>query len=83
MGIFYVFLVTAFWAAFGLGLPRVVTKGPNSDLYTLFLQMTAVCCWMFWFLVYLHQINPLIGPQMPVSTMKWLAYSWGNAEKLV
>ena len=30
-------------------------------LFQMCLLLTAICCWMFWFLCYLAQMNPLIG----------------------
>ncbi len=43
------------------------------------IVLTAVCCYMFWLIVFLHQLNPLIGPQIPVKTILWMSEKWGNA----
>lgn len=43
------------------------------------IVMTAVCCHLFWIIVYLHQLNPLIGPQIPAQTIWWIGKQWGTA----
>lgn len=45
--------------------------------------MTAVCCYMFWILVFLHQLNPLIGPQLDVKTIRWMSDQWGESATMV
>ncbi|CAJ0918196.1 unnamed protein product, partial [Mesorhabditis belari] len=71
--------VSAFWALIGFGGPWLVPKGVNRGIIQTMIVLTAVCCWMFWILVYLHQLNPLIGPQISVKTIRWMAEKWGNA----
>ncbi|KAF8358800.1 vha-17 [Pristionchus pacificus] len=71
-------VVTGFWALVGILGPFVVRRGPNQGIIRTMIVMTAVCCWAFWILVYLHQLNPLIGPQIPVKTIRWLGEKWGN-----
>ncbi|GMT00879.1 hypothetical protein PENTCL1PPCAC_23053, partial [Pristionchus entomophagus] len=65
-------VVTGFWLVVGILGPLLVRKGPNKGIIQTMIVMTAVCCWAFWILVYLHQLNPLIGPQIPVKTIRWL-----------
>ncbi|CAB3406729.1 unnamed protein product [Caenorhabditis bovis] len=75
--------VSAFWAVIGFGAPWIVPKGPNRGIIQLMIIMTAVCCWMFWIMVYLHQLNPLIGPQINVKTIRWISEKWGNAKNVI
>lgn len=71
--------VTAFWAAFASGGFVLTPHGPNQGLLRTMVIMTAVCCYLFWLVVFLHQINPLIGPEIPARTIRFLADQWGNS----
>uniref|UniRef100_A0AC34GYG3 V-type proton ATPase subunit n=1 Tax=Panagrolaimus sp. ES5 TaxID=591445 RepID=A0AC34GYG3_9BILA len=71
--------VTAFWLIIGIGGPLLVPRGPNKGIIQTMIVLTAVCCHLFWIVVYLHQLNPLIGPQIPVRTILWLSEKWGDA----
>ncbi|CAD6197116.1 unnamed protein product [Caenorhabditis auriculariae] len=75
--------VTAFWALIGFGGPLLVPKGPNRGIIQLMIIMTAVCCHLFWIMVFLHQLNPLIGPQINVKTIRWISEKWGDAPTLI
>ncbi|TMS39478.1 hypothetical protein L596_005992 [Steinernema carpocapsae] len=75
--------VTAFWLVIGAGGPFLVPSGPNRGIIQTMIVLTAVCCHMFWILVYLHQLNPLIGPQIPVRTIRWISEQWGDSPLLV
>lgn len=44
--------------------------------------LTAVCCYMLWFIVYLHQLNPLIGPKISAKTIMWIHEKWGDAPNI-
>ncbi|VDK62895.1 unnamed protein product [Onchocerca ochengi] len=94
MGVFIpVFTVTAFWMIVGIGGPFIIPKGPNRGMLCMaflffriiqtMVVLTACCCWLFWVLVYLHQLNPLIGPQLPVRTIRWISEKWGDANELI
>uniref|UniRef100_A0A915CLN5 V-type proton ATPase subunit n=1 Tax=Ditylenchus dipsaci TaxID=166011 RepID=A0A915CLN5_9BILA len=74
--------VTAFWAVIGAGGPFLVPSGPNRGIIQTMIVLTAVCCHMFWIIVYLHQLNPLIGPQIPVKTILWIHEKWGDAARM-
>nr|CAD2180422.1 unnamed protein product [Meloidogyne enterolobii] len=76
---FLLLFVTAFWAVFGAGGPFLVPSGVNRGIIQTMIVLTAVCCYMFWLIVYLHQLNPLIGPQLPVKTIFWIQQKWGSA----
>ncbi|KAK5968024.1 V-type proton ATPase subunit e [Trichostrongylus colubriformis] len=71
--------VTAFWLLVGAGGPFLVPKGPNRGIIQTMIIMTAVCCHLFWILIYLHQLNPLIGPQINVKTIRWISLKWGDS----
>jgi len=45
------------------------------------IVMTAVCCYMFWLIVFLHQLNPMVGPELNARTAFWLSKKWGNVDK--
>ena len=36
------------------------------------IVVTAVCCYLFWLLVFLHQLNPLIKPELSRKTIMWI-----------
>ncbi|XP_014675705.1 PREDICTED: V-type proton ATPase subunit e-like [Priapulus caudatus] len=67
---------SAFWLIVLVVCPFFVPKGPNRQLIQLMLAMTAVCCWLFWVLCYLHQLNPLVGPQLHNTTLIVLQHEW-------
>ncbi|VDM51780.1 unnamed protein product [Angiostrongylus costaricensis] len=71
--------VTAFWLLIGIGGPFLVPKGPNRGIIQTMIIMTAVCCHLFWIMIYLHQLNPLIGPQINVKTIRWISLKWGDS----
>ncbi|VDN59012.1 unnamed protein product [Dracunculus medinensis] len=84
MGVILPLLVgTIFWLLVGAVGPFLAPKGVNRGLIQTMIVLTAACCWLFWILVYLHQLNPLIGPQLPVKTIKWISEKWGNAPQFV
>ncbi|VDD93041.1 unnamed protein product [Enterobius vermicularis] len=74
--------VSGFWVLVAL-CSLLVPKGPNRGIIQTMIILTAACCWLFWILVYLHQLNPLIGPQIPVRTIRWISEKWGDAPELV
>uniref|UniRef100_A0AC34QV04 V-type proton ATPase subunit n=1 Tax=Panagrolaimus sp. JU765 TaxID=591449 RepID=A0AC34QV04_9BILA len=76
-------VVTAFWALVGIGGPIFVPRGPNKGIIQTMIVLTAVCCHLFWIVVYLHQLNPLIGPQIPVRTVLWISEMWGTVDNPV
>uniref|UniRef100_A0A915HT17 V-type proton ATPase subunit n=1 Tax=Romanomermis culicivorax TaxID=13658 RepID=A0A915HT17_ROMCU len=71
-------VVTLFWAVVGGGIPWIVPKGPNRGIIQTMLVLTACCCWLFWFMAFLHQLNPLLGPQLSNSTILFLKHKWGT-----
>ncbi|XP_066974160.1 integumentary mucin A.1-like [Macrobrachium rosenbergii] len=69
-------VVTVFWAIVGIPLPLILGKGPNKGVTQVVLVITAATGWLFWVLSYLHQMNPLIGPQLHAPTVLALKYLW-------
>jgi len=43
------------------------------------IVLVAVCCYIFWLLCFLHQLNPLIGPELSQLTIMYLNETWGYA----
>ena len=44
------------------------------------LIMTAVCCWLQWFLCFLSQLNPLAGPTLSKENIDIIRWSWEEVE---
>lgn len=78
MGAFVpVAVVSVFWAIIGIVCPFFV-RGENKQVIQVCLILTAVCCWLFWICTYLHQLNPLIGPEMKAEQFLTILKSWGG-----
>lgn len=69
-------VITGFWAIVGIVLPFILGRGPNKGVIQVVLVITAASCWLFWLLCYMHQMNPLIGPQLHNTTILALRYLW-------
>uniref|UniRef100_A0A914VZF7 V-type proton ATPase subunit n=1 Tax=Plectus sambesii TaxID=2011161 RepID=A0A914VZF7_9BILA len=74
-------IATAFWGIIGAGGPFLVPRGPHRGIAQTMIILTAACCYLFWLLVFLHQLNPLIGPQIDVKTIRWMQEQWGDSNK--
>ncbi|XP_050706328.1 V-type proton ATPase subunit e-like [Eriocheir sinensis] len=57
-------------------------KGQNKGVIQVVLVITATSCWLFWMLAYMHQMNPLIGPQLHNTTIIAIQYIWDETLKL-
>ncbi|XP_042874956.1 V-type proton ATPase subunit e 2-like [Penaeus japonicus] len=75
-------VVTGFWAVVGIILPFILGKGPNKGVIQTVLVITAVTSWLFWLLCYMHQMNPLIGPQLHNTTVLAIRYLWDGTLSL-
>ena len=56
-----VIMFTLIWGGVGIVAPYFVKAGPNKRLIQTCLALTAACCWLFWLVCYMSQMNPLIG----------------------
>ena len=75
--------VTAFWLIIGVVLPGVlfVLRGKyNAGIIQTMLVTTAICCYLFWLIAFLVQLNPLIGPILKSHELEHIARQWNGAE---
>jgi len=77
-------VVSCFWAFIGVVCPVLVHffmgRSPNKGIVQIMFMMTAVCCYLFWLCAFLFQLNPLIGPQLDTSLIRFMQYEWSGID---
>ncbi|XP_071946896.1 V-type proton ATPase subunit e 2-like [Antedon mediterranea] len=68
--------VTLFWGIVGIVCPLFVRKGPNKGIIQMMFVLTAICCYLFWLIAYLMQLNPLFGPQLEAKVINAIRWEW-------
>ncbi|XP_071168043.1 V-type proton ATPase subunit e-like [Mytilus edulis] len=75
-----VVIVTGFWAFVGIICPILIQlfmrRSANKGVVQLMLAMSAACCWLFWLLAFLFQLNPLMGPALSTDLIRVLQMEW-------
>jgi V-type H+-transporting ATPase subunit e len=69
-------IISLVWLAIGGIGPFLVPKGAYKGVYQTMIVTVAVCCWLHWFLTYMSQLNPLMGPQLTTAQIQFMQWVW-------
>ncbi|VDN33459.1 unnamed protein product [Dibothriocephalus latus] len=70
--------VSGFWLLVGLLGPLLVPKSPNRGIWITSIVLTAICCYIFWFIFFLAQWHPLYGPVLSNELIRLINMAWGT-----
>ncbi|CAB3989448.1 V-type proton ATPase subunit e 1-like [Paramuricea clavata] len=68
-------VVSLFWLGVGAVAPWFIS-GPNRSTMRTMIALTAVCCWLFWLIGYMCQLNPIIGPTLKEEEYNAIQLEW-------
>ena len=68
-------VVSLFWLGVGAVIPWFI-KGPNRSTIRTMIALTAVCCWLFWLIAYMSQLNPILGPTLKKENYNAIKSEW-------
>lgn len=74
-------VITIFWLLVGVvgGIGACFLKTPHRSTISIAIVTTAVCCYTFWLLAFLAQLNPLVSPQVDSAIVGHMRKQWGGA----
>ncbi|KAH9518496.1 V-type proton ATPase subunit e [Bulinus truncatus] len=53
-----------------------MARSPNKGIVQICLILTGICCFIFWIVTFIAQLNPLIGPQLHTGLIRWILIEW-------